>query len=114
MAEDEEAAFTENIGRSVTRKLRAKIQAKHPVWAGLGLMGMVGWSVAVPTLLGVFVGLWLDSEHPGSRSWTLTFLAAGLVLGCVNAWRWVAKENAFNRDVERGARSDRGKDTDSR
>lgn len=100
MAEDDEVSFTENIGRSVTRKLRAKRQAKHPVWAGLGLMGMVGWSVAVPTLIGVFIGQWLDSTRGDSRSWTLTLLAAGLVLGCVNAWRWVNKENSFNRDIE--------------
>jgi predicted F0F1-ATPase subunit len=34
------------------------------VWFGLGMMGLIGWSVAVPTLLGAALGLWLDSRHP--------------------------------------------------
>jgi ATP synthase protein I len=56
------------------------------------MMGLVGWSIAVPTLLGTLLGLWLDARHPDGRSWTLALLVAGLVLGCVNAWRWVVKE----------------------
>lgn len=108
-AEDGKPSFAETIGRSVTRKLRARRDARHPVWQGLGLMGMVGWTVVVPTLIGVFTGLWLDSEQPGSRSWTLTMLAAGLALGCVNAWRWVAKENAFNKDHKDGEHGGDGK-----
>lgn len=98
---DEEAdEFAEKIGRSATRKIRAKEQAKNPVWQGLGLMGMVGWSVAVPTIAGAFLGQWLDSRDPeGARSWTLVLIAAGVALGCINAWRWVAKESAHNRDI---------------
>jgi ATP synthase protein I len=107
----EERRFTRVIGRRASQIMRARIQAKHPVWAGLGLMGMVGWSVAVPTVIGVFLGQWLDANHPGSRSWTLALLAAGLVVGCVNAWRWVSKENAFNRDIRRDDGQDAGKET---
>jgi predicted F0F1-ATPase subunit len=49
------------------------------VWFGLGMMGLIGWSVAIPTLLGAALGIWLDSRHPGSHSWTLALLVAGLV-----------------------------------
>lgn len=101
---DEEPEFAEEIGRSATRKLHARREEeKRPVWSGLGLMGMVGWSVAVPTVVGVFLGRWLDSRAAGGevRSWTLVMLAAGLALGCANAWRWVARENAYNRDLRK-------------
>lgn len=67
---------------------------------GLGMMGMVGWSVAAPTLLGAFVGGWLDSRYPEGRSWTLALLVAGLVTGCVNAWYWVTKENKESKDIK--------------
>ena len=60
---------------------------------------MVGWSVALPTLLGVGLGHWLDHRYAGSRSWTLALLVAGLALGCLNAGCWVARE-AGPRDGE--------------
>ena len=80
------------------RKLKAQRNATPGVWFGLGLMGVIGWSVVVPTLLGAAIGLWLDRHYPGGRSWTLALLVAGLTLGCFNAWHWVAKEDAAMRD----------------
>jgi ATP synthase protein I len=62
------------------------------------MSGLIGWSVAVPTLAGVMLGAWLDRRHPGSRSWTLMLLMAGLVIGCANAWHWVAQEDKAMRD----------------
>ena len=42
------------------------------------MMGLIGWSVVVPTLLGAALGIWLDERHPGAHSWTLALLVAGL------------------------------------
>jgi ATP synthase protein I len=56
-------------------------------------MGLIGWSVVVPTLLGAAIGNWLDRRNPGSNSWTLALLVDVLVIGCFNAWLWVAKED---------------------
>jgi len=72
--------------------LQARRHPKPTVWFGLGMMGLIGWSVAIPTVAGGAIGVWLDVHHPGGRSWTLALLVAGLVLGCLNAWHWVAKE----------------------
>jgi ATP synthase protein I len=88
------------VGAKAARKLRAQRDTTRGVWFGLGMMGLIGWSVAIPTLLGAALGLWLDSRYPGGRSWTLALLVAGLVLGCVNAWRWVAKEDKAMRDEQ--------------
>ena len=63
------------------------------VWYGLGLFGMVGWSIAVPTVLGIVLGIWLDKNYANDFSWTLSLLVAGLVIGCAFAWNWVEKEN---------------------
>jgi len=59
---------------------------------GLGTFGMIGWSVAVPTVGGVFAGHWLDRVAPQDFSWTLALLLAGAVLGAAIAWRWVVRE----------------------
>jgi len=59
---------------------------------GLGLSGMVGWSVTLPALLGLALGMWIDRRFPNSYSWTLMFLILGIVLGCWNAWRWMQQQ----------------------
>jgi hypothetical protein len=64
------------------------------------MMGLIGWSVAIPTLLGAACGIWLDTHYPGGRSWTLALLVAGLVIGCFNAWHWVAKEERAMREQQ--------------
>ncbi len=89
--------FSREIGVKVDRKLRAR-KSPPGVWFGLGMMGLVGWSVVVPTLLGAALGVWLDNRHPGRYSWTLTLLIIGLVIGCLNAWHWVSKEEKEMRE----------------
>jgi len=79
------------IGAKASRKIRAR-KSSQGVWFGLGMMGLIGWSVVVPTLLGAALGVWLDNHYPAKHGWTLALLVAGLAIGCANAWFWVAKE----------------------
>jgi ATP synthase protein I len=92
------SAFADKVGAKAARKLKARRNAAPGVWFGLGMMGLVGWSVSVPTLLGAALGLWLDKHHPGQHSWTLALLMAGLAIGCLNAWHWVDKEEKAMRE----------------
>jgi ATP synthase protein I len=86
-------AFSREVGAKAARKLKAQRNSTKGVWLGLGMVGLIGWSVVVPTLLGTALGIWLDNRHPGSHSWTLMLLVIGLVIGCLNAWHWVSKED---------------------
>lgn len=96
-----EPDLIEKIGNKAARKLRARRHDSKTVWFGLGMMGLIGWSVAIPTLLAAMLGLWVDEHYPGGRSWTLALLVAGLCIGCFNAWHWVAKEDrAMRREQE--------------
>lgn len=88
------------VGTKAVRKLKARRHSAQGVWFGLGMMGLIGWSVTVPTLLGAGLGLWLDQHYPGGRSWTLALLVAGLMIGCLNAWHWVSKEDKAMRDEQ--------------
>jgi ATP synthase protein I len=101
-ASKEGEGFEAQVGAKAARKLNARRNATPGVWFGLGMMGLIGWSVVVPTLLGAALGIWLDEHHPGSHPWTLALLVAGLTLGCLNAWRWVAKEDQAMRDEQAG------------
>lgn len=98
--------FAQEIGARAERKLKARRNAAKSVWFGLGMMGLVGWSVVIPTLLGAALGLWLDKHQVGERSWTLALLAAGLTAGCFNAWHWIAKEDKAMREDEEDEKDD--------
>ena len=89
---NKEQLLSRRIEQMAKLKLKAQRENKG-VWFGLGMFGMVGWSVAVPAVLGALLGLWLDKKHPVSFSWTLSFLIICLLAGCLIAWYWVASED---------------------
>ena len=95
----DDPAFAARIGATAARKLKAR-HSTQGVWFGLGMMGLIGWSVTIPTLLGAALGLWMDKHHPGTHAWTLALLVAGLSIGCLNAWHWVAKEDRAMHDEQ--------------
>ena len=94
----------DEVGARETRKLRARRQKRESVWFGLGMMGLVGWSVAVPMLVGLAIGWAIDSRLPTRFSFTLMLLFAGAVVGCLNAWHWITRERrAIEEEREDGA-----------
>lgn len=91
---DRDQPLAEKIGRRARRKHAARQRNQRAAWFGLGMFGLVGWSIAIPTLLGIALGIWLDGRWPAERaSWTLTFLIIGIALGCLNAWYWIKQEH---------------------
>ncbi len=95
MAENENSReiFSREVETKAKCKLYAQNENKRSAWAGLGLFGMVGWSVVTPTLAGAALGSWLDKRYHESFSWTLSFLIIGLIVGCLTAWRFISSEN---------------------
>lgn len=90
--QDEAGSMAESVGRKAERRLAARRAGDRGIWFGLGMFGLVGWAVAVPTVAGTALGVWLDARLGDRISWTLTFLFVGVVLGCLNAWFWVKRE----------------------
>jgi ATP synthase protein I len=103
---DPEDGLGTPIARKEARKLRARRHRGRGTWFGLGMYGLVGWSVVIPTLGGVALGVWIDGRWPSRFSWTLMLLAAGLLLGCWNAWYWVSLEQEAIRDETRDTGED--------
>ena len=85
--------FNRKVGEKEVRKMKARSEKEQNAWFGLGMFGLVGWSVAIPTLAGIALGIWIDRRWPGPYSWTLMLLVIGVALGCLNAWHWVKKES---------------------
>jgi ATP synthase protein I len=95
MRDDEsrpEQRLRRRVARSEARKLQARRRKDRRIWFGLGMFGLVGWAVAIPTVLGIALGIWIDANWPSRFSWTLMLLLMGLVIGCLNAWYWLSEE----------------------
>jgi ATP synthase protein I len=89
---DHETIFSREVGSQAARKLKAQRRATRGIWFGLGMSGLVGWSVTIPTLIGAALGIWVDERYPSRYSWTLMLLLGGLGIGCLTAWHWVDSE----------------------
>jgi ATP synthase protein I len=108
MSDNSETRFARTVASKAALKLRTQREGSRGVWFGLGMSGLIGWSVAVPTVCGVLLGLWLDRRYPGSFSWTLALLFAGLVVGCANAWHWIVRQDEAMHSREEDDDESRG------
>ena len=79
----------DEVGKKEQKKLSLK---KTGILGYFGLFGMVGFTIAVPVVLGAFAGKYLDDHFSKNISWSLSFILGGLVIGCYNAWRYIKKE----------------------
>jgi ATP synthase protein I len=96
-----EVTDTDNkIGKKELRKIRARRHKNRGVWFGLGTFGMIGWSITIPTLIGVALGIWIDNHWSSRFSWTLMLLMAGLLMGCLSAWYWLDYESRLIQEEE--------------
>jgi ATP synthase protein I len=77
--------------RPATDRPATSASGRSPL-RGIGTFGMIGWSVAVPTVGGVALGRWLDRVAPQEFSWTVALLLGGVVVGGVIAWGWIGRE----------------------
>jgi ATP synthase protein I len=85
--------FHRQVKNKASRKLKARREGDRTIWYGLGMFGIIGWSVTIPTLMGIALGIWLDSILVDPYSWTLMMLFIGVVIGCLNAWYWIERES---------------------
>lgn len=89
---DSREELRREVRKKSDRRLEARRTGDRSLWFGLGMYGLVGWAVAIPTLIGIAIGVWIDTNWPSRYSWTLMLLFVGVVLGCFNAWYWVERE----------------------
>lgn len=74
------------------RRERWQREGERSLGQNLAMIGALGWTIVVPTLLGIFAGRWLDRTFNSGIFWTLGLLVAGLAAGCTFAWRRMHSE----------------------
>ena len=63
----DEPVLARQVGNKAARKLagqQAQRDSARLVWSGVSMMGLVGWSVVLPTVLGAALGAWLGPALP--------------------------------------------------
>lgn len=96
----EDRQFERAVAARSRRKIKAQREGDRGVWFGLGMFGLIGWSITVPTVLGTAIGVWIDSRTDGPHSWTLMLLLLGVGIGCANAWMWISRETEEIQEEE--------------
>ena len=62
----DETDFSREVKIQAARKRKAQSGEKRSIWFGLGVSGLIGWSVVVPTLIGAMLGVWFGQSLPES------------------------------------------------
>ncbi len=91
MSETPQQRMLRDVAAKQERMLRARKEGSSN-WRAISILGVVGWSVVVPTLVGVIVGAWIDRRWPARFSWAVTLLIVGLTAGCVSAWMRIRED----------------------
>ncbi len=77
------------VRRRQSRERRSRAEGEPSLGRQLGQIGVLGWIVVTPTLIGLFVGRWLDGLFGTGIFFAAPLLLLGVALGCWSAWRWM-------------------------
>lgn len=86
---DERDPLVKGVRMRGARHRRGLREGEPSVARRLAQIGVLGWIIVVPMLIGIFLGRWLDRVFHSGLFWTGPLLLAGLALGCWSAWKWM-------------------------
>ena len=71
------------------RRQRWLREGEPSVARSLAQIGVLGWIIVVPMLIGIYVGHWMDHQFYTGLFWTAPVLMLGVAFGCWSAWKWM-------------------------
>jgi ATP synthase protein I len=78
--------------KAVARERNARDEPEPSLGSRLGQIGILGWSIVVPTLLGLAIGHWLDKRFHTGVFFAAPLLMAGAAFGLWSAWKWMHRQ----------------------
>ena len=75
--------------RAAEREAEGRADPEPSLGARLGQIGILGWTIVVPTLLCLVLGRWLDRILGTGIFFSAPLLMAGAAIGFWSAWRWM-------------------------
>ena len=89
MSAPEHDGLIDSIRRRIARYRRAQREGEPSFGQQMGQIGVLGWIVVTPMLIGLFAGRWLDNQFGTGIFWSAPLLLLGTAIGCWSAWRWM-------------------------
>jgi ATP synthase protein I len=86
---DERDPMVQGIRLRKERNRRWLRNGEPSVARHLAQIGVLGWIIVVPILIGIFAGRWLDQTFDSGLFYTAPLLMLGAALGCWSAWKWM-------------------------
>ncbi|MBV8187115.1 MAG: AtpZ/AtpI family protein [Alphaproteobacteria bacterium] len=78
--------------RQSLRRRQWLSEGKPSVARFVGQIGVLGWIIVTPMLLGLFLGRWLDHKFGTGIFWSAPLLMVGAVIGGYSAWKWMHRQ----------------------
>lgn len=92
MEPDDNDRIARAARRAVERERNAREEPEPSLGSRLGQIGILGWSIVVPTLLGLAIGHWLDKRFHTGVFFAAPLLMAGAAFGLWSAWKWMHRQ----------------------
>lgn len=78
--------------RTQRKRQRWSKEGEPSIVRFVGQIGVLGWIIVAPTLIGLFMGRWLDHKFSTGIFWSAPLLLLGVVIGYWSAWRWMHRQ----------------------
>lgn len=83
----------EDAARLAAERVRRLRDDPEPSFASrLGQIGVLGWAIVAPILIGVVIGRWLDWALKTGIFFTAPLIMLGAAAGLWTAWRWMHRQ----------------------
>ncbi|HTQ71080.1 MAG TPA: AtpZ/AtpI family protein [Acidocella sp.] len=86
---EEQDPLLRGVKKRGERHRRWRREGEASVALRLAQIGVLGWIIVVPMLIGLFLGRWLDRVLHAGLFCTAPLLMVGLGIGCWSAWKWM-------------------------
>ncbi len=81
--------IAEAARQAAARDRAGQADREPSLGARLGQIGVLGWMMVLPILLGLLLGRWLDRLAGSGVLFSAAFLLLGAVIGFWSGWKWM-------------------------
>jgi ATP synthase protein I len=90
---DEPHERMEEAALRAAKRAQAASDEREPSFAArLGQIGVLGWAIVTPVLIGVVIGRWLDRTFDTGVFFSAPLIMLGAAAGLWTAWRWMHRQ----------------------
>lgn len=84
-----EDRLAEAARRAAERSKEGADDPEPSLGARLGQIGILGWTIIVPILVGLLIGRWLDRQFATGIVFSAALIMVGAAIGMWSAWKWM-------------------------